>query len=35
MEDVVDELIKKSNDYIGNDARIGEKFVEGVFSFMH
>ncbi|CAJ0929598.1 unnamed protein product, partial [Mesorhabditis belari] len=33
MEDVVDELIKKSDDYIGNDARVGQKFVEGLQTF--
>ncbi|CAJ0572957.1 unnamed protein product, partial [Mesorhabditis spiculigera] len=33
MEDVVDDLITKSLDYIGNEPRIGEKFVEGLQTF--
>ncbi|CCD68263.1 Alpha N-terminal protein methyltransferase 1 [Caenorhabditis elegans] len=33
MEDVVEELITKSDQYIGKHPRIGDKFVEGLQTF--
>ncbi|UMM11625.1 hypothetical protein L5515_000818 [Caenorhabditis briggsae] len=33
MEDLVEELIVSSEQYIGSDPRIGEKFIEGIQTF--
>lgn len=33
MEDLVEELIVSSDQYIGQDPRIGEKFIEGIQTF--